>query len=207
MRRKCSEWTLEPKSIQSQRQQLASLMKTFNVKPTAGIMGQLNYIREYLNANVGGIGRFPFPDIFPVDFETKFPVDSVDWLLMKKGWAYTGFGTTVAQSWYIGIIVVDVTTDPKAPRLKASQSILCNSAQANNYGFETVIPQANGAIIGFAGAGNSGFGQEFVEFVPGVDLCYVAMAMTQDVPSLSLETAGVFSYYVQPNFVLRPQLG
>lgn len=212
LRRKYSEWTLEPKSIQSQRQQLASLLETFHIYPNASMMGSMPYIREQMISRNLPFGKFPYPTIYPSSFEMNLPIASTNWVRMEPYWSYTGFTSTPPTSmfsYYIGVIVVDVTTNPKQPTVKSSIMLTCTSTTETAITMETVIPRPNGASILYIPVDNdilTTYIKSEPVFTLGVDELFVSMAFCRDPCPLN-NTVAVFSYYASPEDVLKPQLG
>lgn len=213
LRRKYPEWTLEPKSIQSQRAQLAFLMKTFHYYPSANLSGTMTWVREQLKSASIYVGAFPYPDIYPANVSEHLPIGSTEWTLMRPLWLYSGIGYGSGASYYIGYVVVDVTTDPKVPRVKASGTIYCDIRKSEEACLETVIPTAAGALISFAGVSQEETGGASTPVFRGSgpilftskDLFYVSMAFCQD-PCPLTGSACSLSYYCTPESVMTPNL-
>lgn len=206
MRRKYPEWTLYPKSIQEQRVQLAGLLEAFRYFPFAAASGSMLTVRNQLITEGFFVGTFPYPTIYPSSLETKLPVATTQWARFMPFWQYTGRGFGKSASYYIGFIVVDVTTDPKEPRIKSSASMLCNPTAMSGACFETIVPSSSGSWL-FSVSDNvnvSSWDVETVTFTPKDEL-YVAMAFCQETLPVN-NTDACLSYYVPPETVLKPQV-
>ena len=205
MRRRTCEWTLEPKSIQSQRAQLARLLETFHFYPTAGVTGNMASVRERLSSN-SFIGTFPYPTIYPSSMESVLPVATTQWCRFGSFWQYTGYGDG-ASAYTIAFIVVDVTTNPGTPTVKTSG--IFNAPQSTAARMETIFPVLNGAQISFASSSSTvtpTWGVLSAFFNPN-DEFYVCMAFCyEDIP-YSPSNKACLSYYTEPSAVLKPQVG
>lgn len=207
MRRKYPEWTLEPKSIQSQRAQLASLMKVFQCAPWGMRSGSMPALADWMKDSGSYIGKFPYPGIYPPSIQQFLPLETTQWVRFNPLCQYSGWGHVNSGSYYVGYIVVDVTTDPKKPAIKGSSYLLCNEEAGNANNFEFVIPVEGGmkfVVASSSLAGDHCGGTSF--YCSSKEQLYLAMAFCQDPCPLSQSTA-TLSYFVDPDVMLRPNLG
>lgn len=209
LRRKYSEWTLEPKSIQSQRAQLSLLLKAFHLFPSASISGSMVYLRSELQSSGEFVGSFPYPDIYPENVSDNLPIGSTEWTLMRPLWLYSGIGYGSGASYYIGYIVV--STSGSTPTVKSSGVVYCEIAKSDQACLETFIPTVTGGLMSFAGVSQEEVGGAATPVFrgsgpisfSGSDLCYVSMAFCQEPCPLN-NSAASLSYYVAPEAVNKP---
>lgn len=207
LRRKYPAWTVYPKSIQEQRVQLAALLEAFHYFPVAGLRGPMTAVREALKSVGLFMGTFPYPTIYPSSFDTGLPLTTTQWARFGPNWHYSGQAVRSTSIPYaIGFIVVDVTTDPKQPRIKCSAKIDVNAGSGAC--LETVVPAQNGAWLCYASdpGGVSALWNVQTATFNDNDEFYVAMAFNQE-PIPVTNTMCALSYYVLPSAVLQPNMG
>lgn len=209
LRRKYPEWTLQPKSIQSQRSQLASLLKAFQIRPAGSLVGPLEYLQKTFAGAGIFHGKFPYPDIYPAALEEKLPLETTLWVEFKSYWHYSAVGEGQDNTYYLGYVVVSLA-DPKSPTVKSSGIQTAGPLGMASRQWEMILPTTAGVDMYHIGAG-TGVGDQ-PEFdwssiqVAETDRLFVTMAACQKPIPLGYGI-GCFSYFVDYDAVMNPFLG